>query len=266
MKPTVRLKRGSRGWFAAGPGFERALGRLSDAAFKVFAYVCLRAGRADGCLEFERDGLAREVGKSRSTLGRCLRELAAKGVCEWEAAPNQHRRSWLRVRPEYWPYEVQAEAAGQEPDPQNLGLDASAYVAEVRRMFRKPACVQGLFGPADERLATDWHRAGVPLETVRRAILLGSVGKSMSLLDRPGGEPVRSLRYFASLLEAVRTESFPATYWQHLEFNLRQCERLGGDQRGEAPGSACPDLEQADPSGAVRKPSSAAGKARKETG
>ena len=104
------------------------------------------------------------------------------------------------------------------------------------------------------------------LETVRRAILLGSVRKSMSLLDRPGGEPVRSLRYFASLLEEVRTESFPATYWQHLEFNLRQCERLGGDRRGEAPGSACPDLEQADPSGAVRKPSSAAGKARKETG
>ena len=44
---------------------------------------------------------------------------------------------------------------------------------------------------------------------MRRAILLGSVRKSMSLLDRPDGEPVRSLRYFASLLAEVRTESFP---------------------------------------------------------
>lgn len=73
----------------------------------------------------------------------------------------------------------------------------------------------------------------------------------MSLLDRPGGEPVSSLRYFASLLEEVRTQSLPTRYWQHLEFNLRLCGRLGGDGRAEAPGSACPDLEQADPSAGV---------------
>ena len=234
--------------------------------FKVFAYVCLRAGRADGCLEFERDGLAREVGKSRSTLGRCLRELAAKGVCEWEAAPNQHRRSWLRVRPEYWPYEVQAEAAGQEPDPQNLGLDASAYVAEVRRMFRKPACVQGLFGPADERLATDWHRAGVPLETVRRAILLGSVRKSMSLLDRPGVGAGAQPALFRQPAGGSADGVVPGNVLAAPGVQPPPMRAARGRPTGEAPGSACPDLEQADPSGAVRKPSSAAGKARKETG
>ena len=266
MKPTVRLKRGRRGWFAAGPGFERALGRLSDPAFKVFAYVCLRAKRADGSLEFERDELAREMGKSRSTLGRCLRELAAKGVCAWEAAPNQYRRSRLRVCPEYWPYEVQAQSAGQEAATLNPSVDASAYVAEVRRMFRAPACVQGRFGPADERLAADWQRAGVSLATVQQAILLGSVRKSMSLLDRPDGEPVHSLRYFASLLEEVQAESLPASYWQHLEFNLRRCERIGEIRRAEAAGSACPDLAQADPSGAARGLSSATGETRKETG
>ena len=264
MKPTVRLKRGSRGWFAAGPGFERALGRLSDAAFKVFAQVCLRAERANGCLEFERDGLARELGKSRSTLGRCLRELAAKGVCELEEAPNQHRRSRLRVRPEYWPYEVREEPAGQEPE--SPGPHGTAYLAEVRRMFCEPACVQGRFGPADERLAADWHRRGVPLETVRRAILLGSVRKSMSLLDRPDGEPVRSLRYFASLLAEVRTESFPDSYWQHLEFNRRRCERLWQQGPAAAAGSARPDLEQADPSRGARRPSSAAEAEREERG
>ena len=104
------------------------------------------------------------------------------------------------------------------------------------------------------------------LEAVRRAILLGSVRKSMSLLDDPGGEPVRSLRYFASLLQEVRTELFPDSYWQHLQFNLRRCERLGKERDAEAPRSACPDLEQADPEAAVREPSSAAGAARKETG
>ena len=109
-----------------------------------------------------------------------------------------------------------------------------------------------------DRLAADWHRRGVPLETVRRAILLGSVRKSMSLLDRPDGEPVRSLRYFASLLAEVRTESFPDSYWQHLEFNLRRCERLWQQGPAAAAGSARPDLEQADPSRGARRPSSAA--------
>ena len=33
----------------------------------------------------------------------------------------------------------------------------------------------------------------------------------MSLLDRPGSEPVRSLRCFASLVGEVRTESFLMT-------------------------------------------------------
>ena len=74
-------------------------------------------------------------------------------------------------------------------------------------MFCEPARMQGRFGPADERLAVDWHRRGMSLETVRRAILVGSARKSMSLLDHPGGEPVRSLRYFARLLEEVRTDS-----------------------------------------------------------
>ena len=266
MKPKLRLKRGQRGWFAAGAGIERALGELSDGAFKVFVRVCLTATRADGCLEFERDGLAQQLGKSRSTMGRCLRELVAKGVCAWEAAPNQHRRSRLRVRPEYWPYEVAEQLVGQPAATPSASVDASAYVAAVRRLFRAPDCVQGQFGPADERLAADWQRAGVSLATVQQAILLGSVRKSMSLLDRPDGEPVRNLRYFASLLEEVRAESFPASYWQHLEFNLRRCERLGEIRRAEAAGSACPDLAQADPSGAAPRPSSATAGAEKETG
>ncbi len=83
----MRLQAGSGGWFAAGEGCERALRRLSDPAFKVLAYVCLRAERASGWLEFESSGLARELGRSRASLGRCLRELVSQGICELEAAP-----------------------------------------------------------------------------------------------------------------------------------------------------------------------------------
>lgn len=145
-------------------------------------------------------------------------------------------------------------AGGSSLQCQLLGLSRST-------LYYRPC------GPGDERLAANWHCAGVSLETVRRAILLGSVRKSMRLIDRPGGEPVRRLRYFAGLLEEVRTEeSFPAQCWQHLEFNLRCCERLWRDGRAEAPEGARPDLERADLFGGARKPSSAAGVETEETG
>ena len=219
----MRLKAELGEWFAAGEGFEQALRVLSDASFKVFAYVCLRAERSSGCWEFDSRELAREVGKSRASVGRCLRELVAKGICELEAARNQHRGARLRVRAEYWPY-------AQPPGPGagalgERGEQGSAYVQRVREMFCQRACVQAGFGPADERLAADWERAGVSLETVRRAILLGSVRKSMSMIDHPESEPVRSLCYFVELVEEVRQERMPTGYWQHLELELERCER-----------------------------------------
>ena len=171
-------------------------------------HVCLRAERASGCLEFVHQELARAVGKSRSTLGRCLRELAGKGVCELQATPNQHRVSRLRVRPEYWPYEVREEPARKQGRAERAGPrtagEATAYVTEVRRLFCQPACVQGRCGAVDE--------------------------------------PVRSLRYFAGLLVEVRTESFPASYWRHLGFNLRRCERLWRNRPVDGAESARPDL------------------------
>ena len=66
----------------------------------------------------------------------------------------------------------------------------------------------------------------------------------------------RCLRYFAGLLEEVCTESFPPSYWRHVEFNLRRCERLWRNRPVEGTGSARPDLEQASPPSNSREASS----------
>jgi len=223
-KDSFRRSEGG-GFFAAGESFARALGLLSDGAFKVFAAICLRAGRESGKLDFRPSDLARQTGKSLRSLRRCLRELSIRGVCEVDPSPNQHRQSAVRVRPEFWPYEA---LAPKPPDP------VESYVRKVREAFLRPACVQGEFGPADERLATAWHRAGTPVETVRRACLLGSVRKTMNLIDRPQDRPIHSLHYFEAVLDEVRTDSFPPGYWEHLELNLQLFERRlsGGPEAG----------------------------------
>ena len=242
-------RRKSRGgFFAAGEEFQRALEALSDGAFKVYAWACLHAARPSGRLAFERVELARSLGKSRSALGRHLRELERAGVCDLESAPNQHRGSVLAVRPAYWPYRAVAAPAAP-PD-----ASGAAYVAAIRQAFLEPTCVQAAFGPADARLAAAWHAAGVPLESARRALLLGCTRKSLALLGRPGGQPIRSLRYFEPLLREVEQEPIPDTYWRHLEFNLRRCEQSWQRQPETAPGAARPNLAQADPAPAAQLP------------
>ncbi len=145
------------------------------------------------------------------------------------------------------------------PDGGEADLDTAVYVARVQAMFHQPSCVQGQFGTADERLAAGWLRAGVALETVRRAILLGSVRKSMTLIDRPGGEPVRALRYFESLLDEVLDDSRPTSYWRQLDFNLDRCEQYWRDRPATASGRVRPDLEQASLPGGGLEPSPATG-------
>jgi predicted transcriptional regulator len=243
MKPPFRLKHPD-GWFAAGSEFARAIEVLSDAAFKLYAWICLHAERDSGRLDFDRGELARHLGRSRSALGRHLRELHSAGVCELLAAPNQHRSSRLQVRDAWWPYERARPAAGQPAE----GLSAErAYVERVRQLFGGASCVQGMFTPSDARLAAAWHARGIAFESVWHAWLLGCTRKSCSLIDRPSAAPIRSLRYFAPLLEEVLAENFPPHYWTHLQFNLRRCEDHWRRNPATAPGRARPNLQQAAP-------------------
>ena len=244
MKPSFQLKHAD-GWFAAGSEFVRAIAALSDPGFKLYAWICLHAERGSGRLDFDRSELARQLGRSRSALGRHLRELQHAGVCELRTASNQHRHSRLQVCDDWWPYRCAGEAPRSEPAD---GVSpARAYVERVRRLFSRASCVQGMFTPSDERLAASWHARGIEFERVRRAWLLGCTRKSFSLIDRPSAAPIRSLRYFVPILEEVLAEGFPADYWSHLQFNLERCEEHWRRHPATAPGRARPNLEQAGP-------------------
>ena len=58
--PRLILKQPT-GWFAAGREFAQAITLLSDGAFKLYVYACLRAGRHTGCLRATVEELARAV-------------------------------------------------------------------------------------------------------------------------------------------------------------------------------------------------------------
>ena len=105
----------------------------------------------------------------------------------------------------------------------------TAYIDSVRQAFLKPACVQADFGPDDRHLAAQWHRNRIPIETVRRAIHLGCVRKSCSMIDHPQSQPIRSLRYFRGVLQEVRELSVPDSFRDYVEVSLRRLERRWPD-------------------------------------
>jgi hypothetical protein len=200
MKPARMQLKSATGWFAAGREVDEALRLLSDSAFRVFMWICLRAQRSTGSLHVDAAQLARVLGKTRGDIVRDLDELARVRVCE--TANDQ-----VVVQDRFWPYQRQ---------PANTDA-GSTYVAAVKRAFLGHVGVVSAFTAADEKLAHDWERRGIPVETVERAILLGVARKYTTCLNHGVGAPITSLEYFAGVLAEIR--HLPATpdYWTYLE-------------------------------------------------
>lgn len=196
------------GWFAAGWQFGQALGELSDAAFKLFAWLCLNANRHTGQLPITPAELSAALRKPESWVESSLRELLAQGVCRWREVDV------LEMADRYWPYEKQSR--------RDASLD---YVGKVRRMLLAPACVRSSFTQAEERLAQDLDRRGISLEQLQRAIWLGCVRKYVAMLNGQALMPITSLQYFTRLIEEVGQTHTPDSYWQYVRSKADQFER-----------------------------------------
>lgn len=205
------------GFFAAGCEMQQALALLSDGAFKIYVYVCLRADRRTAQLRFRVAELAQATGHSTRSLTSYLEELHRAEVALVFRAANQHEWGRIEIRDRFWPYVKPPTATSQEDPEQAL------YVSRVRSLFAEPACVSAVFSAADEKLAAEWYRAGVPLERVERAILLGCARKYVALFNR-GGSPIASLQYFAPLVEELATQEMPLDYWRYLTLRLPKME------------------------------------------
>src|SRR5271165_1210559 len=187
----LQLKR-PNGWFAAGQEVQRAAVLLSDAAFKVFVWLCLHAERASGRLFITATALAQSLSKSEAEITLCLEELVRAGACRW------FEDGGIEIPDRFWPYERTPSLVDT--------CDAEAYVAGITRMFLSHACVRSSFTPADEELARAWHRRGVTPGGAESAILLGVVRKYVALINNGTG----NADYDAPLLQGTDRRGQPA--------------------------------------------------------
>jgi hypothetical protein len=102
--PRLILKQPT-GWFAAGREFTQAITILSDGAFKLYVYACLRAGRHTGCLRATVDELARAMTRAPTVIAMNLDELEALAVCR--VIRNGGSQLVLEISDRFWPYQKQ---------------------------------------------------------------------------------------------------------------------------------------------------------------
>jgi hypothetical protein len=217
--PRLQLKQPT-GWFAAGREVAEALMLLSESAFRLYIYMCLNADRQTGRLAIDPASLARVLRREPAAIEDDLGELGRHDVC--------HRRmSALEICDRFWPYHRQSVAV---PD-----SGQADYIRSAREAFLEPACVCSAFTPADQRLAADLHRRGVPLENLRRAIWLGSARKYIAMLNGQPPVPIASLGYFAALLEEVTRAPVTDAYWQHVRQKVLMLEHRWGQASRPAP-------------------------------
>jgi hypothetical protein len=218
IRSCLQLK--SSGWFAAGAEVQRAATLLSDGAFKLFVWLCLHAERDRGSLRVLIGDLATAIHKTEDDIRTCLQELVQSGVCRCGPA------NLIVICDCFWPYTRTSVSI--------CAPEAERYVAEVRRIFLSQPCVSSAFTPADDKIAADWHRSGVPLECVERAILLGCLRKYVTLINHGSGTPITTLGYFRRLIAEIDQLNAPPDYWQYVASRLTELERRWS-RRGRHP-------------------------------
>ena len=220
--PRLRLKRPT-GWFAAGHEMATALRLLSDAAFKLYVFLCLNVDRHSARMVWEARELANLLQRDRQSMTDALEELCRREVCIRH--PDADGRIALdqisvEICDRFWPY--------QKPPVEEFGIDQNRYVQRVRQMLSGTACLRVSFSAADERLAANHYRHGVTLVHLQRAIWLGCARKYAALLNAPENADmlITSLHYFSRLVNEAAEASVSEDYWKHMQSKVSQLEGM----------------------------------------
>lgn len=207
--PRFHLKRAS-GWFAAGSEVESALRLLSDAAFKLYIWLCLHADRGCGSIAATPPELARGLRRSEAEIQANLQELLRQGVCV------RRQDGIVEITDRFWPYQRTRKSSADDAQ--------RAYINRVKTCFLQRICVHSVFTAADERLAAQLHQDGVSIVDVEHAILLGSLRKYVALVNNGGGTPITTLHYFTALFAEVRQE-IADQYWHYVASKVQTLEQ-----------------------------------------
>src|SRR6266536_677195 len=190
---------------------------LSDGAFRLYMFLCLRADRSSGRLEIDQTSVAKSLAKSRRSVIVYFEELKQRGVCEVKFAANQHTRGVVQICDAFWPYVI--------PVPEENAKSADHYIKRSRTLLETRRCVRLTFAPTDEKLVRSLFSDHVPIEDIEHAFLLGCTRKYVSWLNGKASGPIASFGYFRTLVDEVAQMDTSPDYWRYIGESLEKYER-----------------------------------------
>jgi len=229
------------GWFAAGDSFQRALDLLSDGAFKLFAFLCLKVDRRSGRCQATQKELAAALQKSKRIIGSYVTELQQKGICNVCPGKNQFAATVYEICDSYWPYHRSGSC--------QKSLEQKSYVESVRECFLTLGCTSGKFSAAETETVREMQRRSIPLAVIEEAMLLGACRKYSCWLNGEALEQIRSIAYFKPLIAEIQENPLPPGYSAYLRKKVQQLagywiESMKSRQTGACPSMAAAEIVQ----------------------
>jgi hypothetical protein len=101
-------------------------------------------------------------------------------------------------------------------------MERREYVRRVLEAYRATPGTAGVARRADRIFADRLHDRGVPLATVENALTLAAARRSARPADAAPLGTIRSLAYFAPVIEEVVQLNVGPEYFRHLRNKLQQ--------------------------------------------
>lgn len=116
--------------------------------------------------------------------------------------------------------------------------NANPYIKRLLELYRHTPGTVGRVRREDRRFARQLQERGVSLLTLEEAFTLAAARRCLRAPDAPPLNPVRSLHYFASVIEEVSEKPLPAGYLGYLKYKLRKIQADHDKKLAEDPCSS----------------------------
>jgi hypothetical protein len=100
-----------------------------------------------------------------------------------------------------------------------------AYVERVLQLYRQAPETPTRHDRLDRCLAVEFYQQQVEIEEVEAAILLATARRLLRSPQAPKLGPIRSLHYFAPVIEEVRSNPLSESYLEYLRRKLAAHQR-----------------------------------------
>jgi hypothetical protein len=99
-------------------------------------------------------------------------------------------------------------------------MGRQAYVERILQLYRQAPEMPARTSRLGHRLAGEFYERQVRIEEVEAAILLATARRSLRRPEAPKLGPIRSLHYFAPVIEEVRSNPLSESYLEYLRRKL----------------------------------------------